>query len=233
MTELYLITRIVLYLNQVLPDIEKDYEVFKENRPIHFIERDAQYWNHMSTDINSRISLVHKFEFNKKFVGETHVDNQLNEVLQLVFQDFIHPWHHSISLSQEFPQKLYLFINYSISAFARRLKEINVTNLLANKLLDEVIKHNRLYRITKNKVAFNSDEEFVSAFFDNERKLEKNFSREKLCLDQGQLVSFIDRLSDLLQYILFPCNSFNNDIFRIFTKVCAKLTLSPRINLTL
>jgi len=80
-------------------------------------------------------------------------------VLQLVFQDFVHPWHGHISLSDEFPYKLYHFISYTISGLARRLQKVNVSNLLTNKLLDEIIKHNRLYRATKSKLAYkiNSD----------------------------------------------------------------------------
>ena len=62
-------------------------------------------------------------------------------------------------------------------------------------------------------------DELVSTFFSNERKMEKTFSREKLCLDSEEIYHFFDQLCDLLQYILFPYNSFNNEIFRLFTKL--------------
>ena len=117
-----------------MPEIEKDYEVFKENRPIHFIERDIRLCNHLMANQldedhddhltqkhQQNINLITGFEFNKKFAHHNEVDNQLNEVLQLVFQDFITPWQQHVSLSHEFPYKLYLFLNYTISAFVRRL----------------------------------------------------------------------------------------------------------------
>lgn len=223
----------ILFLDRKLPEIENDYAVFKENRPIHFIERD-RYWNHMTEDIERKISLVPKFEFNKKFTSDTNIDTQLNEVIELAFQDFVQPWHQSISLSQEFPNKLYLFVNYTVSAFARRLKEVDVSSLLTSKVLDEFIKHNRLYRLTRNRLASReyTEEEFITTFFENERKLEKNFNRERLCRDNLQLVHFIDHICDVLQYILFPYNSFNNETFRLFTKgILTQTILTPILDL--
>lgn len=203
-----------MFLDRKLPEIEKDYAVFKENRPIHFIERD-HYWSHMTEDIERKISLVTKFEFNKKFTSDNNVDSQLNEVLQLVFQDFVNPWHQHVSLSQEFPNKLYLFINYTVSAFARRLKEVDASSLLTSRVLDEFIKHNRLYRLTKNRLASreHTENEFISTFFENERKLEKNFNREKLCRDADQLTHFIDHICDVRTLTLVYQKYINFHVF--------------------
>lgn len=44
-------------------------------------------------------------------------------------------------------------INYF---FSFRIKNIDMTNLLTNKLLDELIKHNRLYRLTKTQLSYRS-----------------------------------------------------------------------------
>ena len=100
-------------------------------------------------------------EFNKQFTRHPQLDAQINEVLRLMFRDFITPWHRPMSLGQEFPCNLYNFIHYTISSLARRLEEVNVSNLVLNKLLDELIKHIRLYRISKAQLAYKAYSEGV------------------------------------------------------------------------
>lgn len=48
--------------------------------------------------------------------------------------------------------------------------------------------------------------------------MEKNFSRENICLNHDSLIQFLSQICDLLQYILTPYNSFNADIFKDFTQ---------------
>ncbi|KPM11113.1 sorting nexin-like protein 5, partial [Sarcoptes scabiei] len=135
-----------------------------------------------------------------------------------------------LSENQEFPNSLYLFLNELIKLLIKRIKKISLDDLIINKLVDEVIKHKRLFRVTKSKLEYkiHTDEEMILMFFNVERKTERTYSHEKVCLNHDSLQEFLSRICDIIQFNLFPTKSFQNETFCLLTKdLFLKLLLMP------
>lgn len=104
-------------MNQKLPQIKRDYELFKQNQSICFVEQETycrQYVN------NKKPNGLRNFEFNKKFTENPDIDIQLNEILELIFKHHVYPWHRLISNDETVPFNLYCYLHYTISAFVFR-----------------------------------------------------------------------------------------------------------------
>lgn len=224
--------RILIFLQLNLPLIVNQYEVFKDHRenPIHFIKSNHHARHYMISIIGEKLTLNKKLEFNKKFTNNFEIDNQLNEILELFFKNQIHPWLQFITGNEDLSNMLYLFFNHTLSTLITRIKLININDLLTIKFVDELIKHQRLFRLTKSKLQYkiHTNEELIQMFFNFERKSEKSYFHEKVCSDQSSLILFLSRICDVFQFSLFPIDSFKDETFKIITKeIFIKLLVLP------
>ncbi|XP_075586462.1 sorting nexin-13 [Dermatophagoides farinae] len=215
-------------------NVERDFEIFNRTEPIRFVSCDHHARHHLTTMINKHIHLLSKLELNRKFVNKFEIDNQLNSLLEVIIKNHIHPWSRTISpINEELSTKLYILFHQILTALIGRLRRVNVADMIINKLVDEVTKHKRLYRMTKNQLEYkiHTEQEFVQMFFNIERKSEKNsYSHEKVCQQWLQSFQFLSRICDILQYALYPRESFANQTFRMLTKqILLKLLLLPLI----
>lgn len=213
-------------------NVSKEFEIFERNHndPIDFIEIIPYFRNYLNDCIQNQYLHSRKLRCNKKFQCHSEVDDQLNDVLKLIIKNNVHSWFSLLSENQEFPNSLYLFLNELIKLLIKRIKKISLDDLIINKLVDEVIKHKRLFRVTKSKLEYkiHTDEEMILMFFNVERKTERTYSHEKVCLNHDSLQEFLSRICDIIQFNLFPTKSFQNETFCLLTKdLFLKLILMP------
>nr|XP_027200547.1 sorting nexin-13-like [Dermatophagoides pteronyssinus] len=203
--------------------------------PIHFISCDNLHIkNHLTKMINSQIHLISKLETNRKFINQLEIDNQLNSLLEVIIKNHIHPWSQTISpINEELSTKLYILFHQILINLIGRLRQVNVADLIINKLVDEITKHKRLYRMTKTQLEYkiHTEQELIQMFFNIERKSEKNsFSHEKICQQWSERFQFLSQICDIFQYALYPRESFANQTFRMLTKqILMKFLLIPLI----
>lgn len=112
--------RIVLYFEYACPRIREDYEIFRQKKPVYFMEVDQEKRRRLEDIMENQIKVVDKVDFNKSFVGDHGIDSVLNEIAQLAIDDYVGSWYPLVSGNQEFTSKLYNYFNLVGTAFSNR-----------------------------------------------------------------------------------------------------------------
>ncbi|RWS17369.1 sorting nexin-like protein [Dinothrombium tinctorium] len=134
--------------------------------------------------------------------GEPEIDEQLNEVIDLLFRDYVNPWYKYISPDADFTAQLRAMIVSVIRNIAQRARSMDKVNYITTKLVDDFASHLRLYRLAESRLKFMKLEEYLT------------------------------HICDILQYLLLPPDCFNSRPIRVlFRTLLVNSIFSPLLNI--
>ncbi|XP_072122015.1 sorting nexin-14 isoform X1 [Mobula birostris] len=80
------------------------------------------------------------------------VDASLSEILELVIENFVHPWYRDITDDEAFIDELRVSLRFFAAVLVRRAQKIDVPVLVNRKLLNAAVKHIEVISKARQKV---------------------------------------------------------------------------------
>ncbi|XP_025424550.1 sorting nexin-13 [Sipha flava] len=164
------------------------------------------------------ISKKETFEENISLSGSEYIDQQLSDIMEYIFRDYVYPWYDKISDDEDFPNQLHNSASYLISCMAKRLQQVDFLQFVCTQLSEEVAKHIRIYRKSLKAMAAKNSEEidFETIFFQHEQDVDRlNTSHANVCLDENYERKWLRDITEALLYHLAPENDFRCKTIRI------------------
>lgn len=223
------------------------YKVGESTIRIHESTKDTTRASYEPLPSSSRRNHLEEKCDKSAITGDTIIDAQLNDLLALVFRDYILTWYRLISENDnEFIHDLYDIIKYFIRSLSQRLKSIDTVGFITTKLVDDFASHLRLYRLAKSKLDAETrppvgsppeelakyNEKLYDYFFDHECQMEKTICRDHVCQVPGGFNDYINHICDILQYLLLPIDCFMNRPLRALNRsILTNVILKPLLDL--
>ena len=187
------------------------------------------------------------FKYDKRLTGSSSLDAALQEVLEYFMRDYIEYWYDTVSEHESFLYHIRQVLQRAVIKFASRSKEMQWVNFLTTKLVDDFANHLKIFRITKERIAKNLEEDgglspddgsiqanvkLEEMFFQVEREIEKGKSMKNVCMDDDKERGYLQDISELLLYLLLPEEDFENKTVRYFLReVIAVAVILPTAEL--
>ncbi|RWS29087.1 sorting nexin-like protein, partial [Leptotrombidium deliense] len=193
---------------------------FKSNTKVElrFPEEVSTFFNALSHTSPYRERRKVQDDRSQVITGEPDIDEQLNEVINFLFRDYVHSWYKHVSPNNEFIEELRAMIVDVIRNVAQRSRNMDKVSYVTTKLVDDFASHLRLYRLAENRLKLLKIEDpnanLLSIFFDLELQMEQNH----LCRDYFISLEYLTHICDILQYLLLPPECFNNRPIRVFIR---------------
>ncbi|KAF2365163.1 Phox-associated domain [Trinorchestia longiramus] len=149
----------------------------------------------------------------RRITGSTTIDEQIQQVLSLVFRDFIYPWCKNAvlrlnSLILVRCKNAVLRLNSLVFV---RCKNADWATYLTTRLVDDVAGHLRLFREARQAAqARQQSYDLVTAFFDKEAERERDICRDNVCLKEEAEKDYLSDLLEIVVYFLLPPDEFSN-----------------------
>uniref|UniRef100_A0A0A9ZC45 Sorting nexin-13 n=1 Tax=Lygus hesperus TaxID=30085 RepID=A0A0A9ZC45_LYGHE len=144
----------------------------------------------------------------RRLTGSQVIDEQLQEILDFVIRDYVHPWYDHVSENEEIPLEIRVAIQNVIVAFSNRVKEADWIPFLTTQIVDDAASHLRLYRQAKARLKAappNSKLTLEDAFFDLEIAMENGrVCRDHLCMNPTLQRCYLQQLTDIVLFYLSP-----------------------------
>ncbi|CAJ1073508.1 sorting nexin-14-like isoform X3 [Xyrichtys novacula] len=80
------------------------------------------------------------------------VDASLSEILELVLENFVHPWYRDITDDEAFVDELRVTLRFFAAVLVRRTQKVDVASLITKKLLKVSMKHIEIISKARQKV---------------------------------------------------------------------------------
>ncbi|XP_006008919.1 sorting nexin-14 isoform X2 [Latimeria chalumnae] len=80
------------------------------------------------------------------------VDASLSEILELVLENFVHPWYRDITDDESFVDELRVTLHFFASVLVRRAQKVDIPALITQKLLKVAMKHIEVIAKARQKV---------------------------------------------------------------------------------
>lgn len=151
--------------------------------------------------------------------GDPVIDEQLREIIELLFRDIVVPWFSSISDRDDVIDDLKNIVFTVVRNINSRVNQIDKVHYLTTQLVDDFASHLRLYRSAEQRLRIqklqDANANLLSIFFDLEFQMEKN----KLCRDvvsehNETFLNYLTRICDTIMYLLLPLDTFDSRLIR-------------------
>ncbi|XP_066523934.1 sorting nexin-14-like isoform X2 [Hoplias malabaricus] len=80
------------------------------------------------------------------------VDTSLSEILELVLENFVHPWYRDITDDEAFVDELRVTLRFVAAVLVRRAQRVDIPSLITLKLLKVAMKHIEIIAKARQKV---------------------------------------------------------------------------------
>ncbi|XP_043222117.1 sorting nexin-13-like [Amphibalanus amphitrite] len=159
-------------------------------------------------------SPARELRLDQRYTGSSPIDEQIKQVLQYAFRDFVKPWYSTISDDPEFLYELHQLVQHLIVGLASRAKEVDWVPYLTRKLVEDVLLHLRMFRQARIKfrdqLDTNKPQDLESIFFDLEAELEKKrLCRDLVCTVDTYEKDYLRDVSRVLLHQLLPDTEFS------------------------
>lgn len=202
------------------------------------VNASQEYWNmvhsshfeYPSTGIRKIDELLRRpvkmKKCDRRLTGASIIDEQLQEILQYTFRDYVQTWYGEISDDTGFLNDLREAAQNVIIAFSNRAKEVDWVPYLTTKLVDDFASHLRLFRQAQYRVQQMKYEavdgqlniEMLSIFFDLEVEMERDICHDLVCTVSDIEREYLQDLSEVLLFLLLPPGDFHNKPFRYLAR---------------
>lgn len=158
---------------------------------------------------------------NETYTGDSKIDEQINDLINLILRDYIYSWYSSLSSNQEFVNELRIVLQTIIRLLVGRISKINKINYITTKLVDNFVNHLKLYRMAKHHLKSNNleltEDNLKESFFNFELKSESNkFCRDAVSERTNLCLDYLTELTNILEYLILPPEIFNNRTIKYF-----------------
>ncbi|XP_059091877.1 sorting nexin-13-like [Tigriopus californicus] len=147
--------------------------------------------------------------------GYGKLDEELDDILNYVFRDYVYSWLFSISHSDEFVLQVRDTLHVVLTSLSERVRAVDWMPFLTTRLVDDVATHVRLFKRartnyrTKKDVADNGKiTDLESLFFDAEVSMERDVCRDLVCTIHQEEITYLQDVSELLLFLLLPQADF-------------------------
>ncbi|XP_014290688.1 sorting nexin-13 isoform X2 [Halyomorpha halys] len=147
------------------------------------------------------------YKLDKRLTGSQVIDEELQDILDFIIRDYVHPWYDQLSDNDEFSYQLRLVAQNLIVAFSNRVKEIDWIPYLTTRLVDDAASHIRLYRQARARLksSTGSKQNLEDHFFDLELAMEENvICRDHVSLQPKSQRCYLQQLSEVVLFNLSP-----------------------------
>lgn len=147
-------------------------------------------------------------KLDKRLTGSQVIDEELQDILDFIIRDYVHPWYDQLSENEEFCYELRLVAQNIIIAFSNRVKEVDWIPYLTTRLVDDAASHIRLYRQARARLKASgsgSRQQLEDHFFDLELAMEENIMcRDHVSLQPKSQRCYLQQLSEVVLFNLSP-----------------------------
>ncbi|XP_033104173.1 sorting nexin-13-like isoform X2 [Anneissia japonica] len=166
------------------------------------------------------------YKCDKRLTGSNIIDEQLQEVLELAFRDYIHDWYYQLSDHKEFLYNARQTTQSIIITFANRSKNVDWVDYTTRKTVDDFASHLRLFRKAQDKLRRqrlqedfeDKDISIEDIFFDLELEMEKDLCRDRICTKEEHEIEYLQSICELLLFLLLPADDFHSKHFRFIIR---------------
>ncbi|XP_071956035.1 sorting nexin-13-like isoform X2 [Antedon mediterranea] len=166
------------------------------------------------------------YKRDKRLTGSNIIDEQLQEVFELAFRDYIHDWYFQLSDHEEFLYNVRQTTQSVIITFANRSKNVDWVDYTTRKIVDDFASHLRIFRKAQDRLKrqrHNEDSEdkeisIEDIFFDLELEMEKDLCRDRICTKDEHEIEYLQSICELLLFLLLPADDFHSKHFRFIIR---------------
>lgn len=180
-------------------------------------------------------------KLDRRLTGAKLIDEPLQQVLDLLFRDYIETWYSEISKDPEFLVLLRSSIQKTIVSFSNHAKEVDWVSFITKSTVKEIVEHLKRYRATVKQAEVDAaartrkdinnlsdvDISTVSSIF-----FERWGNFAEICSNPAREAEYLRDLSEVILYFLLPESDFQSKSLRfLLRELIASTVLKPTVNM--
>ncbi|KAI6177213.1 PXA domain-containing protein [Aphelenchoides bicaudatus] len=211
------------------------------NRKYSNVFDDYRFRPYLPELFQKNVSKSSKFS-GDSITGSAKLDKILDEIFDVLIQDFITVWYSKLTSDRRFPNSLKRIASRTLRTLCERLRRLDFVSLCTRHFVDDFACHVRLYRLSKEKQikqqrmykqSGKKPDDLETIFFDMEFQMEQqHICRDLIVCSPAYERACLHDIVDLLLYLLLPSEDFRcRPLHFLIREILISKVFIPLLNL--